>query len=109
MSAGPLRVRYLDFASMPEIFSDLGDMTLKPKVAYSIGKRFGNAVERNRARRRIDAAFSEVWNRSAHMPGFFLIGARRSLLVAPYKDVVSWVDRCVSGLASDTSPELQEA
>ena len=43
--AGPVSLRFL---------SDGSDDP--PRVAYAIGRRFGNAVERNRARRRLRAA-----------------------------------------------------
>jgi len=105
MSAGPLRVRYLEFEAMADIMARFPAGSQQPEVAYSIGKRFGNAVERNRARRRIEAAFRHVWGRSQYRPGLFLVGARRNVLTAPYQDLVCWIEKCADGLAGQTTQQ----
>ncbi len=51
------------------------DLTLNnPRVAYAIGRNFGNAVQRNRVRRQCKAILREAENR---LPtGRYLIGVR---------------------------------
>ena len=75
--SGPLRVRY--FAA-----------PIAPAVGYSIGKKMGGAVERNRIRRRLRAAVA-----AAQTPltgGFFLVSADPSSLDVPFDALVAAVE-----------------
>ena len=45
-----------------------GDGSTQPKVAYAISKKVGNAVVRNRVRRRLRALFSEQLGTKAVIP-----------------------------------------
>ena len=80
-----------------------------PQVAFAIGKSFGNAVERNRGRRRLRAAFVEVSQKSelstgsvdnAHFRGAFLLTGNRGLLTQRYVDLVRDVEKCLEKLAT---------
>lgn len=80
--------------------------TEEPQVAFALGRRFGNAVERNRARRRLRAAFVEAFDRrveTAEHPellGAYLLSGDRGLLTAGYRRLVSDVDACLSKLTA---------
>ena len=52
-------------------YSATGDQRA-PRVAYAVGRRVGNAVARNRLRRRLRAVVAEV---TGLAPGAYLIGA----------------------------------
>ena len=81
----------------------------EPQVAFAIGRSFGNAVERNRARRRLRAAFVEAW-RNATSPGSspplgaYLLTGGRGLLHARFAHLVADVGRCFDRLAGGEPP-----
>lgn len=86
--------------------------TAYPQVALAIGKRFGNAVERNRGRRRCRAAFGRAWDeRSVEargpLAGAYLLTARRSVLDAPFPSVVSAMSACLNDLESARNPSQE--
>jgi ribonuclease P protein component len=52
-------------------------------VAYAIGRRFGTAVERNRARRRLRAAIA--LDAALLLPGgAYLVAADRAIMTLPF-------------------------
>lgn len=66
-SAGPLRVTYVRVtAETPGLAC----------VGYAVGRRHGNAVARNRLRRRLRAALQEVASTRPLPPGTYLVSAR---------------------------------
>ncbi len=69
-----------------------------PTVAFAFGRKFGNAVERNRARRRLRAAFGEMWNPVEGPQGAFLIAGNRSVLTDSYPSLLASVDDCLAEL-----------
>lgn len=84
MRSGPVRVSYV---SVP---------AAQPELAFAIGRRFGNAVARNRARRRLRAAFSAAWDASPGAPtGAYLVTADRAVLSAPFSGLVQAVRSCL--------------
>jgi ribonuclease P protein component len=60
--SGPLTVTWLP-----------GPAEQPPQLAFAIGRRVGNAVVRNRLRRRLRSLFAELG--SQLLPGTFLVGA----------------------------------
>jgi len=70
--AGPVSLRHL---------SDGSDDP--PRVAYAIGRRFGTAVERNRARRRLRAAVA-LESGELRPGGVYLFAADRSVMTLPF-------------------------
>ena len=84
--------------------------TDNPQVAFAIGRSFGNAVERNRGRRRLRAAFIEVATNhmkstssvdKSLLDGAFLLTGSRRLLTADYTDLVNDVEKCLERLKAD--------
>ncbi len=78
-----------------------------PKVAYAFSRRFGKAVQRNRARRRLRDAFARGWSEHAEgntnmspLDGAFLLSGHRTLLTAPFEAVVSDVVACLNKLTA---------
>lgn len=80
--------------------------TAHPQLAFGLGRRFGTAVERNRARRRLRAAF-EAASASTRAPGAiepevavplgaYLLAADRAVLAAPFPTLVESIERCVA-------------
>lgn len=45
----------------------------RPQLAFALSRRFGNAVTRNRCRRRLREAFRARWRRGALAPGAYLV------------------------------------
>ncbi len=79
--------------------------SLEPQVGFTLGRRFGNAVERNRSRRRLKAAFDEVWHepdRTVPDPGAFLLNGTRRLLTDDYQRLLADVSNCFDQLIKRT-------
>jgi RNase P protein component len=72
--------------------------TVHPQLAFGLGRRFGTAVERNRARRRLRAAFATVVGSpgQAVPSGAYLVTADRSAIDAPFGSLVQAVGRCLT-------------
>lgn len=77
-----------------------------PQVAFAFGRRFGNAVDRNRGRRRLRAAFVEVWRdlTPAHrdqLAGAYLASASPAILRAPFTQLLADIQACFDQIAAD--------
>lgn len=71
-----------------------------PLVAFAIGRRFGDAVRRNRARRRIREAFRLATQAQGPVPAALLVQARPEVLHRPFPallDDAATVLRVVGG------------
>jgi RNase P protein component len=102
-------MNFLSLASLPRSAAvDDGrktELPSGPQVAFAIGRPFGNAVERNRGRRRLREAFLASWrsaspDRQQALDGAFLLSGSRSLLSAPFARLVEDVNGCLSKLES---------
>lgn len=76
----------------------------KIELAFAIGRHFGSAVERNRARRRLRAAFAEVAATGSIEPGAYLVVPKRRALSASYGELVDDVQRCLDRLSTHGAP-----
>ena len=83
---GPIRVRFVP-AEQAE-----------PRLAFAIGRRFGNAVERNRARRRLRPAFEQAFERNQAPIGDVLVSCSRSVLTLTHSELAVHVDGVVRRL-----------
>jgi ribonuclease P protein component len=73
-----------------------GDPAEPPKVAYSIGRRVGSAVVRNRVRRRLRVLIRESANVLA--PGAYLIGAGPGAASLDLESLRSCLNEALKGL-----------
>ena len=65
-----------------------------PRVAYAVGRSAGNAVDRNRVRRRLRAL---VHAHAAELvPGWYLVGAEASFAASPFVDAGAQFARLVN-------------
>src|SRR3954447_13439978 len=88
--AGPISLRFLTDGSDDP-----------PRVAYAIGRRFGTAVERNRARRRLRAAVA--LDEALLLPGgAYLLAAERSVMTMPFPTLREHVTTLLRSVRQDT-------
>jgi ribonuclease P protein component len=83
---GPITVSFVD-----------GDPAQPPRVAYSIGRQVGHAVERNRLRRRLRAIVQTL--APTLRPGAYLIGAAAEAANLPFEELRSIVSQACEALA----------
>jgi len=77
---------------------DAGDTADGPRVGYTVSKKVGNAVERNRARRRLRAVAADVLrDRGDNAFDYVLIG-RRTTLKRPFESLTADLRDAVSGI-----------
>jgi ribonuclease P protein component len=89
--AGPVSLRFL---------SDGSDEPAR--VAYAVGRRFGNAVERNRARRRLRAAIA--LDEALLLPGgAYLLAAERTVMTIPFPTLREHVTTLLQQTRGDRS------
>ncbi|MHB8220185.1 MAG: ribonuclease P protein component [Acidimicrobiales bacterium] len=82
---GPIRVAFVSSEAQgrePEV-----------QVAYAIGRRCGNAVQRNRLRRRLRAAVREV--AGGVRPGKYLVYGSIEVAGLDYREIVKGVDEAM--------------
>ena len=71
-------------------------------MAYAIGRRFGTAVERNRARRRLRAAIA--LDEALLLPGgAYLVAAERSVMTIPFPTLREHVTTLLGSVREDAS------
>jgi ribonuclease P protein component len=67
---------------------DAGDARRTPvRVGFTATKKVGNAVVRNRARRRLRAAVAEVMDTVSARPADLVLVARQGTITRPYGDL----------------------
>ena len=76
-------------------YAEVGAMTL-PRVGYAVGKRVGNAVTRNRLRRRLRAAAAAAELR----PGAYLVAAAPAAAGLPYDQLQKEVARAMTSASA---------
>jgi ribonuclease P protein component len=70
-----------------------------PRVAYTVSRRVGAAVVRNRLRRRLRSIVAE---RTQHLlPGAYLIGVAPSVANMSYGELRSIVDKALEPMSTD--------
>jgi ribonuclease P protein component len=76
-----------------------------PRVAFAIGRRIGGAVQRNRLRRQLRAAFRQLSAQPTGVPaGAYLVGVQRRAVSSTYSQLTADLARCLAKLGpSDTS------
>lgn len=79
---GPVTVTYAPTGDAPE-----------PRVAYAVGRRVGNAVTRNRLRRRLRAA---VAGTEALRAGAYLVSGSPAAAALPYDELKREVARAMT-------------
>ena len=68
----------------------------EPRIGLTVTKKAGNAVERNRIRRRLREAVRNVMA-AAGKPGFdYVLVARREALAAPFAGLINDLERAVT-------------
>jgi ribonuclease P protein component len=72
-------------------FAPAGDEV--PRVAYSVGRRIGGAVVRNRLRRRLRAAVADI---PGLVPGAYLVGVSPGATALAYEDLKAQVTRAMT-------------
>ena len=68
------------------------------RIGLTVTKRIGNAVVRNRARRRLRAAASEVFPTRARTGYDYVLIARQSTPVRPYHDLIGDMEMALARL-----------
>jgi len=69
-----------------------------PRVGFTVTKKSGNSVERNRIRRRLRAAAGNVVPRKGFTGFDYVIVARRQALTSPFDTMITELERALSRL-----------
>lgn len=72
--------------SKPRVDAE-GDVPIGPRVGYTVTKRMGNAVTRNRIKRRLRAAMAEMTANELHNDCDYVLIARNGALKRAFSDL----------------------
>ncbi|MGA2520512.1 MAG: ribonuclease P protein component [Acidimicrobiales bacterium] len=72
------------------------------RVAYAVGRRAGGAVDRNRLRRRLRAAVSDIVG--SLRPGAYLVSAGRDTARLPFEDLKADVTAAMKAASEVARP-----
>ncbi|WP_245410246.1 ribonuclease P protein component [Falsochrobactrum shanghaiense] len=92
---GPLFL--LEVRQRPEEESQLAKIGEKPRVGFTVTKKNGNAVIRNRIRRRLKEAVRCHAGRDMASSTDYVIVAREQALTAPFTQLAEEISRRISG------------
>ena len=70
------------------------------RVGFTVTRKVGNAVQRNRARRRLRAAVREVMERGAQTGQDYVVIARRETLRRPFPELLADLSGALRKLAA---------
>lgn len=88
-NSGPLLLQGRDRADMAP-----------PRIGLTVTKKHGNAVERNRIRRRLREAVRDALPRAGRDGFDYVIVARRAALATPFSDLINDIERGITRLHS---------
>ena len=71
-----------------------------PRVAYSVGRRVGGAVVRNRLRRRLRSVVAEI---PGLAPGAYLVGVSPRATALAYEDLKAQVTQAMTAASAGVS------
>jgi ribonuclease P protein component len=73
----------------------------EPRVGLTVTKKSGNAVERNRIRRRLRSATDDVVTRAGRQGFDYVVVARRAALSAPFDAMLRDLERAITRVHDD--------
>lgn len=83
----------------------LPDASTPPRVAYSVGKKVGPAVVRNRVKRRLRAIVAELARPTGSLPpgpGAYLVSVGPGAATLPYAGLAASVRGAFTALAAES-------
>lgn len=84
------------FGSVTMIFVSID--TKHPQVGFTLTKKFGGAVMRNRQRRRLKSAFNQTFDSNKYPLGAYLISASPKISEQKYTDLSNQLESCFNKL-----------
>ena len=92
VSSGPVSVVYVPIEST------------RPQLAFAVNRKFGNAVDRNRARRRLRNAFDQAISSYEDLfAGAFMLFGSRKVLSRDFQQLVEDLESCCAQLSEASS------
>lgn len=86
------------------------DIAAGPRFGFTVTKKLGNAVTRNRIRRRLKAAITQLCGAHAMLGYDYVVVARSAAFDRPYSDIVADLTKAFTILhSSGPSKALQRA